>query len=193
MILASGRYFETVGFMSVDKLKSDALHFERRYLDNNRETYRYHTNAFAPRFDTWRGLDISAELTRLFTEFELSHTFGISPRTYYRTRYPVSSPKSVYNLLLERVFPSLIQRSDRQNPQPLFILNSGSVRFDIGKGPFTVDSQSLVFPFINRNYYIPDVPSDVASKILASMNEIGEYGKESGSLSAEVLANGSYG
>lgn len=55
------------------------------------------------------------------------------------------------------------------------LFNTGSARFDIGKGPFTVDSQSLVFPFINQNLFVPDLPMELAQRLLDSLNEYGEY------------------
>lgn len=74
------------------------------------------------------------------------------------------------------------------------IFNTGSARFDIGKGPFTVDSQSLVFPFINQNLFVPDVPIDLAKKLLDSLNGYGEYytpsvvGRRQAVEEAELLA-----
>jgi len=34
-----------------------------------------------------------------------------------------------------------------------------------------------VFPFINKNLYVPDVPIDLARGLLESMNKYGEYYK----------------
>ena len=70
------------------------------------------------------------------------------------------------------------------------IFNTGSARFDIGKGPFTVDSQSLVFPFINQNLFVPDVPIDLAKKLLDSLNEYGEYYNSSGMDQRQAVEEG---
>jgi 2',3'-cyclic-nucleotide 2'-phosphodiesterase (5'-nucleotidase family) len=169
--LASGRYLETVGWLSVN---TSARRFERRYLDNNRRTYQYHSRPI-DRFDTAKGLAITHNLTRIAADWKLSHTFGVAPRNYYLTRHPITHESSVFHLLLQRVFPALVSRTDRPNPQPMVILNSGSVRFDISKGPFTKDSQSLCFPFINRIVAVADVPVHIAKAALESMLEYGEY------------------
>lgn len=115
--------------------------------------------------------------------------FGHSPRSYYLSRYPYTSPQSIFSLLIKDIFPKLIRRPDRPHPQPLMILNSGSARFDISKGSFTADDQSLVFPFINRNLYVPDVPTSVAKQVLANMNEHGEYFAGRGRKMYEELGN----
>lgn len=126
-------------------------------------------------FDTRQGKNLTHQLTEVSKHFNLSYTYGHSPQSYFLTRYPASHPRSVFSLLTTKIFPSLLTRPDRPNPLPLFLFNSGSARFDIGKGPFTVDSQSLVFPFINRNLFVPDVPIKLARHLSRSMNKYGEY------------------
>lgn len=102
MSLAAGRYMETVGFMSItgvderDPAKMGRLHFQRRYLDQNRNTvstigsssivvidttapiqYAYHAGAD---FDTTLGQAITTNLTRTAKEFNLTHQYGVAPQ-----------------------------------------------------------------------------------------------------------------
>lgn len=135
----------------------------------------YHSNMAEEEFDTIGGLAISRNLTYWSNALNLSYVFGHAPHPYYLSRYPYTSPLSIFSLLLKDIFPKMITRPDRRHPQPLMILNSGSARFDISSGPFTTDGQSLVFPFINRNLFVPDVPASVAKRVVESMNEVGEY------------------
>lgn len=139
--------------------------------------YRYHADVKEEDFDTIAGLAVSKNLTYWSDRLNLNHVFGHAPQTYYLGRYPHTSQLSIFHLLLHKIFPAFIRRSDRPHPKPLMILNSGSARFDISAGPFTTDSQSLVFPFINRNLFVRDVPTHIAKKLLENMNYYGEYGR----------------
>jgi hypothetical protein len=50
----------------------------------------------------------------------------------------------------------------------LILLNTGSVRFDLPKGPFTFDDSFIVSPFTDAFEYIPDVPYSAAKVCLLS-------------------------
>ncbi|KAG8922642.1 hypothetical protein FRC00_007180, partial [Tulasnella sp. 408] len=91
MALESGRYMETVGWMSATlPSKGKDMKFSRRYLDNNRVTYQastsYHTNTTATTFDTPGGLAITRSLYDLVAKFNLGTTFGVVPQDYYLDR-----------------------------------------------------------------------------------------------------------
>ncbi|KAI5475343.1 5'-Nucleotidase/apyrase family protein [Pseudohyphozyma bogoriensis] len=175
MSLASGRYMETVGFMSVSGLNDDPelpLNFSRRYLDQNRNTYKYHAGEG---FDTPKGLHLSKQMGLVASTFNLTYQFGTSPQAYYLGRYPHTSQKSLLNLMTSKVLPLLIDRPDRPYPR-VTILNSGSIRFDIFKGPFTRNDQWIILPFTNNFEYIRGVPSRVAKKLLPYLNLVGEHG-----------------
>jgi hypothetical protein len=50
------------------------------------------------------------------------------------------------------------------------IINTGSIRFDLVKGPFTYDDSFIVSPFDDAFQFIASVPYDMARKVLASLN-----------------------
>jgi hypothetical protein len=50
-------------------------------------------------------------------------------------------------------------------------LNTGGVRFDIFKGPFTKDTLYTILPFDNGFHYVKDVPYDKASQIVEVLNQ----------------------
>ena len=65
--------------------------------------------------------------------------FGHAPRDFYLYRYPHTSPHSVLNLMTSEVLPKMVRRTGRD--EPYVVLNTGSIRFDIFKGPFTRNDQ----------------------------------------------------
>ena len=168
IVVAAGRYMETVGHLAITGLGSDRLRLERRYLDQNRRTvrricgeeliwqYLYHLNASsASDLDVPVGRAISASLTKLATELDLARPCGIVPRSacydltsalmpadFYLNRYPVDHPGSLVNLLVESILPSMVRNASRPHA-PLVIINTGSVRFDLSAGPMTRDSQAV--------------------------------------------------
>ncbi|GAA5973141.1 hypothetical protein JCM11641_006289 [Rhodosporidiobolus odoratus] len=172
MSLAAGRYMETIGFMSVSGLNSSETPvFKRRYLDQNRNTYAYHTQ---PDFDTSKGRNITRWLSETAERFNLTEKFGVSPQDYFTARYPPSSPHSIFHLLTQEILPKVIRRDDRKTPYT--VLNTGSVRFDLFKGDFTKNDQWIILPFTNSFLSIPSVPLSLAHKLLPYLNVVGEHG-----------------
>ncbi|KAL0948026.1 hypothetical protein HGRIS_010652 [Hohenbuehelia grisea] len=110
MSLASGRYMETVGWMSL-KFDSCELEggvtFNRRYLDANRVTYEYHTGRISTAFDTRKGLRITRGLKALAKKFNLDFFLGTSPRDYLKFMAPYPSEDSLLSLFIEKVSPTL--------------------------------------------------------------------------------------
>ncbi|GAA5825830.1 hypothetical protein JCM11251_000017 [Rhodosporidiobolus azoricus] len=193
MSLAAGRYMETVGFMSVSGLgdASQPPTFKRRYLDQNRNTYAYHTS---PDFDTPEGKNITRWLSQTAERFNLTDKFGVAPQDYFLHRYPPTTNHSIFHLLTTRVLPLIVHRPDRPTPTPFTILNTGSIRFDVFKGDFTRNDQWIILPFANNFLYVPSVPLRLARKMLHYLNLVGEHGllpSQSSDLAATYSSLGS--
>ncbi|KAK4456758.1 Metallo-dependent phosphatase-like protein [Cladorrhinum samala] len=176
--IASGRYFETIGWMSVDgEVKKDKamtrLDFNRRYIDNNVLGLYHHTGLNAATFPTEHGRNVSAMIARARKELELDYTFGCAPKDYWMTRTPYPGENSIYSLLEEEVIPDVAVKSGRENVPRLVVANTGAVRFDIFKGAFTRDTTYIVSPFLSVLSYIPDVPYHMARKVVKMLNDAG--------------------
>jgi 2',3'-cyclic-nucleotide 2'-phosphodiesterase (5'-nucleotidase family) len=172
--LESGRYMETVGFLSVDfdrKGSTQNLTMNRRYLDPNRVTYEYHTKRHNSSFDTSHGREITTGLEELAARFNLSDQFGTAPQDYTLSRDPYPSTGSLLSLMVNQVLPTaLALKNTRSNISNIIITNSGGLRFDIYKGPFTKNDQLTASPFADAFLYIADVPLCVASAVLPALN-----------------------
>ncbi|KAK7055300.1 Metallo-dependent phosphatase-like protein [Favolaschia claudopus] len=177
MSLASGRYMETLGWMSLnlDKPGSTApINFSRRYLDTNLVTYQYHTNRNASTFGTVQGQNITQGLLELEERFGLKYQYGVAPRDYTMNRSPYPSNGSIMTMIVEDAAPTaLALNTTRAGIPSLLIISSGSQRFDIYKGPFTKNDQLTASPFVNQYIYIPDVPFDAAIRVLPELNRAG--------------------
>ncbi|KAJ7681208.1 Metallo-dependent phosphatase-like protein [Mycena rosella] len=176
MSLASGRYMETLGWMSLDldKDSTQSLNFSRRYLDANLVTYQYHTNRTNLTFGTAEGRNITEGLRKLEERFGLGFQYGTAPRDYTMTRAPYPSNDSILTLIVEEATPTVLaMNTSRKGIPSLLIISSGSQRFDIYKGPFTKNDQLTASPFVNEYIYIPDVPFAAATKVLPTLNRAG--------------------
>ncbi|KAG1453948.1 hypothetical protein G6F56_007440 [Rhizopus delemar] len=177
--IESGRYMETIGFLSVNGISNPNgnLTFHRRYLDQNRASYIYHSvGGKEKKFDTHKGKKISKKIGKLRKKFHLSQHLGCAPQTYPLHSVPVSDPTSIYHLITHEVLPKTIADTSRANV-PFFLYNSGGIRFDIYKGPFTKSNTYQISPFENHFYRINDVPLTTARKILPILNKEGEMKK----------------
>ncbi|KAI5455005.1 hypothetical protein NCC49_002280 [Naganishia albida] len=175
IIMASGRYMETVGWVSANISRGKGgMDVTRRYLDSNRRTFKYHTRTLKGKsFDTDAGLALSRDLYDTHHSLNLSVVLGHSPHDYFLSRYPATSNHSVLKKLMDDVLPNTVCNEERDTETfRLFIANSGSQRFDVFKGPFTVDDQFVVSPFVSRFVHF-NVSAKVGRQLVWKMNDEG--------------------
>ncbi|KAI8386932.1 Metallo-dependent phosphatase-like protein [Blakeslea trispora] len=182
--IESGRYLETIGFFSLDGVsnkhqkKNGTVTFHRRYLDQNRPTFIYHAaDNVEKKFDTSKGKKISKKIEKLREQYKLSTSLGCAPQSYEMYSAPLNSSFSIFRLAMEEVIPKVVLNKDRTNP-PYYIINSGSIRYEIYKGPFTLDNLYQISPFEDRFYAIHDVPLSAAKQLLAKLNGQSEVFKK---------------
>ncbi|KAF9208791.1 hypothetical protein BGZ49_007541, partial [Haplosporangium sp. Z 27] len=178
--MSSGRFMETIGWMSIDgvhdrhcKVEANCvgknLTVTRRYLDNNVYTYKTHGLAHPKqKFDTWKGRAITKEITKFRKALDLATPLGCAPQDYYLSRYPYTDSRSLLNLVANEVLPIGVVNASRPYPG-VAIINSGSQRFDLFKGPFTLDDTYIVSPF-HDDFVYATVPYSVAKNILNKLN-----------------------
>ncbi|OTA61463.1 ser/Thr protein phosphatase family [Hypoxylon sp. EC38] len=180
--IASGRYFETIGWLSIDGIKKKAgngpsteatASFKRRYIDNNLFGLHYHTGLNETTFPTEHGRNVSALIAEGRKALNLDDTFGCAPQDLWMSRAPYPSDSSIFSWLETQVLPQSIANEDRKDVPRLAILNTGAIRFDIFKGAFTKDSTYLISPFVSKFNYVADVPYPVASKVIQLLNSGG--------------------
>ncbi|KAI6029161.1 5'-nucleotidase, partial [Pisolithus microcarpus] len=173
MAMKSGRYMETIGAnLNTGKGNANDTEFSRRYLDQNRVTYQCHTRTFNSTFDTRYGRSITEGLRDLAEQYNLSYQYGISPRDYTMTRDPYPSDGSLLSLFIDGAIPTALKINNSRVEIPsLFISNSGDLRFDIFKGPFTKNDQLTAVPYSDQFLYIPGVTFQVANQVLPALNK----------------------
>ncbi|KAI0552390.1 ser/Thr protein phosphatase family [Xylaria curta] len=184
--IASGRYFETIGWLSVDgldkkKKKEDdtatiakaGITFKRRYIDNNVLGLQYHAGVDEKNFTTAHGRNVTRMITEARKALNLDHKIGCAPKDLWMTRAQYPSNASIFTWLEKKVIPETIVNADRADKPRLTIVNTGAIRFDIFEGAFTKDSTYLISPFTSKFNYIPEVPYAVARKVLQLLNKGG--------------------
>ena len=148
------------------------LVYGRRYMDWNRLTFAYHAvGSQSETFDYHSGLRVSAEITKARKELNLTTLYGCAPASYCLSCKPFGTPGNILNLA-ETALSAVIINQQRATTPRYVLINSGSLRFDLVEGPFTFDDGFIVSPFNDTFQYIPNVPYNIASKVLASLNNI---------------------
>ena len=166
--LQSGRYCETVGWTSIslDKELSVRQRFSRSYIDFNTDSFKYHTN-LDKEFDTEKGKLVSKLIRETRKELKLDTLIGYVKTNYYVDYVPIDHPKSIFNLLTLKILKTLPKSKHEER---ITIINTGSIRYDLYKGPYTIDSKFIVSPFENIWVNIT-VPKSVATKVAAKLND----------------------
>lgn len=175
--LASGRFMETIGFMSIDGLStSNGLGsgpiFKRRYIDNNLYSYYHHTGLDENSFHTEKGRNVSRLIAESRSALQLDKIHGCAPRDLWMSRTPYPHKDSIYTWLEKEVLAdSLKDETSRGDHAAVAILNTGALRFDIFEGPFTQDTTWIISPFVNEFRYVKDVPYDKVQLIMDILNK----------------------
>lgn len=178
---------ETIGFMSITGLstgeaKAPSSHhinelvaatprFSRRYIDNNPYSFHKHTSLNSTTFPTSHGRNVSAMIASARKALKLDHRFGCAPSNLWTNRAPFPSENSIFTWLQKQVFPSMISDTARKDIPRLVIVNTGGIRFDVFKGPFTIDTIYAISPFTSGFRYIKDVPYQTAKKLITVLNQ----------------------
>ncbi|KAK8089401.1 hypothetical protein PG997_004362 [Apiospora hydei] len=212
--LESGRYCETLGWVSMSGFsKSNSAWagispnprgvpnptrkatanstspfvYSRRYLDWNRGTFEFHAvgKQDDKEFDYNSGLTTTAEITKYRSQLNLAEVYGCTPKDYCMTCAPFDSPDSIFPLLSQALAEVVINETRKDIPRYL-ISNTGGIRFDMHKGPFTYDDFFIVSPFRDALLYIPEVPCSKAAALLDKLNKAGASQKRNvGSMRVE--------
>lgn len=181
--MESGRYMETIGFQSISGLstatKKDlkeqaSISFSRRYIDNNLYSMYHHTGLNKSTFHSEKGRNISRAIKHARSMLDLDDTFGCSRKNLWTNRAQYPSNDSIFTWLEQQVLPDIVNDSSRADVPRLVIVNTGGIRYDIFKGPFTKDSTFIVSPFTSGFRYIKDVPYEKADKLLTLLNNNGQ-------------------
>ena len=167
--LESGRYCETVGWLSMSGINSSTfkgnmkprgvpnptqpavnvtatggnptksnLLYQRRYLDFNRLTFAYHAVGSQDNtFDLHSGERVTDLITTDRKALNLTALYGCAPATYCQSCKPFGAEGNIFPLLATALATTVINQSRADIPR-LIIINTGSVRFDLVEGPFTL-------------------------------------------------------
>ncbi|KAI9367673.1 Metallo-dependent phosphatase-like protein [Aspergillus egyptiacus] len=178
--LASGRFMESIGFMSIsglstrnNKLSPGLVNpvFERRYIDNNLFSFHYHTGLNKSTFPTEHGRNVSRLIQQSRSALQLDEIYGCVPRTLWMARTPYTAEDSIYAWLQKQVLPDMLSDKSRLGKPALAIVNTGAIRFDLYKGQFTRDSAYIVSPFTSGFRFLKDIPYDKALLVLETLNK----------------------
>ena len=192
--LESGRYMETIGFQSIVGLKTGGKTaynqaraltvepynmlasptFSRRYIDNNLFSFHHHTSLNSTTFPTLHGQNVSSLISLARKSLNLDSQFGCAPKNLWTNRAPFPSGHSIFTWIQDRVLPDAARDDKRGDAPRITIVNTGTMRFDIFKGPFTIDTTFTVSPFASNFRYIKDVPFSIADRVLLLLNNEGQ-------------------
>lgn len=171
--LQSGRFCETVGFLSVSGLFDESPQYSRAYLDFNLQSFLHHSRSTTiESFRTDLGERANKEITKLRESLNLTTIFGTVPESYYMSNKPLSSSQNIYNLIVNKILPTLQSGTYIEDKTRIIMINTGSIRYDLHEGPFTIDTEYIVSPFMNTwNYLV--IPIELAIQIEPYLNGLG--------------------
>ncbi|KAL8730216.1 MAG: hypothetical protein Q9166_004193 [cf. Caloplaca sp. 2 TL-2023] len=149
---------------------ASSLVYSRRYLDWNRLTFSYHAvGSQDSTFDLHSGQRVTNEISQARKQLNLTALYGCAPETYCQFCKPFPADGDIFSLIQTALATTVVNESRADIPR-LIIVNTGHIRFDLVKGPFTFDDSFIVSPFKDAFEFIPDVPYAIASQVLDILN-----------------------
>lgn len=117
---------------------TSSLVYSRRYLDWNRLTFSYHAvGSQDSTFDYHSGQRVINEITQARKQLNLTAFYGCAPQTYCQSCKPFLADGNIFSLVQTALAATVINESRTDIPR-LIIANTGHIRFDVVKGPFTL-------------------------------------------------------
>ncbi|KAK6204258.1 Metallo-dependent phosphatase-like protein [Scheffersomyces amazonensis] len=173
--LQSGRYCETVGWTSIN-LQTDNFkeRYSRTYIDFNLDSFQHHAKISSKdSFDTEKGVNVSKLITQTRNELKLNTPIGyVKKSNYYIDYVPITDSKNIFHFLTKKVLPTLTPDDENLeiHDERIIIINTGSIRYDLYKGPYTLDSRYIVSPFENLWVKL-SIPKGIAIQITPLLND----------------------
>lgn len=175
--LQSGRYCESVGWVSIDLSATGDLSpqkiFARSYIDFNLNSFLHHSGKSSiEEFETEAGNNVTRTINLVRNKLHLNDVLGHVNRNYYVDYVPLDHPQNLFKLLADQVLPTLkpTEALKNQSDERIFIINTGSIRYDLYKGPYTIDTRYIVSPFENEWARIT-LPKSIAIRIGPFLNK----------------------
>lgn len=151
---------------------TSSITYSRRYLDWNRLTFEYHAvGSQVSTFDYHSGLRVTEEITDAREALDTTKLYGCVPQTWCFSCVPYASSGSIFSIVPIAMAATVINPA-RSTISRIIISNTGGIRFDLLKGPFTYNDAFIVSPFTDGFQYIPNVPYSYASQVLAGLNAL---------------------
>lgn len=190
--LQSGRFCETVGWVSVALESNEGStakdSFSRSYIDFNIDSFLYHTNrSNIKEFKTEFGEEVSEEIVETRKLLGLDKIIGhVKSSNYYMDYVPLDHPKNLFKLITDKILYTLVPAGKGgHSDERLIIINTGSVRYDLYKGPYTIDTQFIISPFENDWAKI-SLPKSIAVQIAPTLNRGGFIMTESDDIEGAI-------
>jgi 2',3'-cyclic-nucleotide 2'-phosphodiesterase (5'-nucleotidase family) len=165
--------------LNVTRRANSNLTYSRQYLDFNRPTFEKHVSSLRQGLNTSYGQGVTAQITKNVSSLpELTRLLGCSPDDFYQSYVPQTAPNNLFRYLTTTIFPGVVYAPGRNTSSyPRIILtNTGGFRYDVLKGPFTIDNAYQTNPYTNLWQYMT-APWGVAKNLLANMQTDARYRK----------------
>ncbi|RKO99989.1 hypothetical protein CXG81DRAFT_6492, partial [Caulochytrium protostelioides] len=166
--IASGKFFETVGWLSATPSHDNStLDVTRTFIDASPQGFKRYVDMPTTANLTMAlpvGHTIARDIAKQQTTMNLNFVYGCAPSNYYFDRYPHTDPRSLLYLLEKEVLLSVVPKPGRRD-NTFVLFNTGSQRYDLFAGPFTRDDEIVVSPFKTEIQVIENVPLHVVALV----------------------------
>lgn len=170
--IQGGRFLETLGWLSLNVSTSEGPQStsSRAYIDFNVHGLQEHAGN-PEEWNTALGKRLRRQLNRIKKKLDLKEVYGCVPQNFYTNGAKFPSHSSLLSLIAEDVLPTLNGTAPgAAGGDRVIITNTGGLRFDLLKGPYTRNTGFVVSPFPNNWVYLPNVDLHTAHDILPYLN-----------------------
>lgn len=170
--IQGGRFLETLGWLSLNVTGHDSTSSSRSYIDFHIDGLKFHAShdPDQSKWDTALGKSLTRQLSRIKKKLDLKEVYGCVPENYYTNGAKFPGSSSLLSLIADEVLPTLNGTAEGATGDRVIITNTGGLRFDLLKGPYTRNTGFVVSPFPNNWVYLPNIDIHTAHDILPYLN-----------------------
>eukprot|EP01041_Mallomonas_annulata_P000498 gene498-946_t len=166
----AGKYFDTVGFISFNLTNIPSEHniFNPVYIDSNKNEFIKISNTNINTFTILESIIIDKKINTIRNNLNIDKAIGCSTESY-DTNAKIEDKNSLWNFYINNIIPTVLFEPSYNSSQILF-QSTGSFRYDLYAGEWTIDDIWTLSPFADVFYIIENIPGKDLEELYIHIN-----------------------
>eukprot|EP00290_Baffinella_frigidus_P011167 CAMPEP_0180145142 /NCGR_PEP_ID=MMETSP0986-20121125/17459_1 /TAXON_ID=697907 /ORGANISM="non described non described, Strain CCMP2293" /LENGTH=564 /DNA_ID=CAMNT_0022089393 /DNA_START=72 /DNA_END=1766 /DNA_ORIENTATION=+ len=166
--MESGKYLDTIGYLScsLPTINAQAIACDHVFITPHLKDFYGLTGTTKKTFPTAAAKAMQKDVDAIRAKLDLDRTVGCAPLDFLPDA-ALAKPESLWSLYLNKVVPAAVFAKDL--PNPVFLASTGALRYQIYKGPVSLDDTYEVSPFKDTYVIAKDLNAQMLARALTAL------------------------